>query len=314
MGLSPVHSVRAAAPFLRSSAARRTAACLMLLLVLAGCRSWPWKPGPVSPSVATCRDLSRQGLAAIEQGQWDHAERCLSGAVTSCPVDVEARRHYAETLLKRGASAEALVQLDEAMRLSSHDASLAVRSGEIYLSLGELDSAQQRAQRALSMDSTLAGAWALRGRITAARGDTRQALSDFQRALGLHPDDRALLYETAQAYRKLERPDRALVCLQALVETYSTGAEPREVFVEQAQLLAETARPGDAAAMLEQALKRGAPTADLHFQLAHAYLAAGQARRASTAAQSGLALAPDDPRGRELMARLALAGEGPLRR
>jgi tetratricopeptide (TPR) repeat protein len=299
MGLSSFHSARLA--------------CLMLLVALSGCRSWPWKPGPVSPSVATCRDLSRQGLAAIEQEHWEQAERYLSGAVASCPVDVEARRHYAETLHRRGASAEALVQLEEAMRLSSHDASLAVRSGEIYLSLGELESAQQRADRALSMDPALADTWALRGRITAARGDTRQALSDFQRALGLHPDDRALLYETAQAYRKLERPDRALVCLQALAETYSTGAEPREIFVEQAQLLAEIARPSDAAAMLELALKRGAQTADLHFQLAHAYLAAGQSRRASTATQAGLALAPDDPRGRELLARLATHNDRVLR-
>jgi len=285
----------------------------VLLLALTGCRSWPWKPGPVSPSVAACRDLSRQGLSSIEQGEWESAERHLSGAVAACPVDVEARRHYAETLLKRGASAEALVQLDEAMRLSSHDASLAVRSGEIYLSLGQLESAEQRAQRALSMDSASADAWALRGRIMAARGDTRQALSDFQRALGLHPDDRALLYETAVMYRKLDLPDRALVCLQALAETYSAGSEPREIYVEQAQLLAETARPGDAAAMLEQAIKRGTPTADLHFQLAQAYLSAGQQRRAATAAQAGLALAPEDPRGRELMARLATGNEKVLR-
>ncbi|MCE9553319.1 MAG: tetratricopeptide repeat protein [Planctomycetes bacterium] len=288
---------------------------LLLPLMLVGCRAWPWRPGPVSPSVATCRDLSRQGLAAIEQGQWTQAEQCMSGAVAACPIDVEARRHYAETLMKRGASAEALVQLDEAMRLSRHDATLAVRSGEIYLATGQMDAAAQRAERALQIDSTSSEAWALRGRIMSARGDQRRALSDFQLALGYHPDDRALLYEIAQMYRKLDRPDRALVCLQTLGETYSAGEEPRELLVEQAQMLTAVARHGDAAAMYEQALRRGAPSAELQFTLAQAYLSAGQSHRATHAVQAGLALAPDDPRGRELMSRLtARPVDGPLRR
>lgn len=293
----------------------RGVAWLLLPLTLVGCRAWPWKPGPVSPSVATCRDLSREGLSAIEQGQWQQAERCMSGAVAACPIDVEARRHYAETLLKRGASAEALVQLDEAMRLSRHDASLAVRSGEIYLNMRQMDAATQRAERALQIDSTSADAWALRGRIMAARGDQRQALSDLQRALGYHPDDRALLFEIAQTYRKLDRPDRALVCLQTLGETYSAGEEPRELLIEQAQMLTAVARHGDAAAVYEEALRRGAPTPDLQFNLAHSYLSAGQTLRATQAAQAGLTLAPNDPRGRELMSRLtARPIEGPLRR
>ena len=288
---------------------------LLLPLTLVGCRAWPWKPGPVSPSVATCRDLSREGLSAIEQGQWQQAERCLSGAVAACPIDVEARRHYAETLLKRGASAEALVQLDEAMRLSSHDASLAVRSGEIYLAMGQMDAAARRAERALQIDATSAEAWALRGRLLAAQGDQRRALSDLHRALGYRPDDRTLLFEIAQTYRKLDRPDRALVCLQTLADTYTAGEEPRELLVEQAHMLTAIARHGDAAAMYEQALRRGVPTPDLQFNLAHSYLAAGQASRAVQAAQAGLTLAPDDPRGRELMSRLTVRPiEGPLRR
>lgn len=293
----------------------RGAVWLLLPLTLVGCRAWPWRPGPVSPSVATCRDLSRQGLAAIEQGQWPQAEHYMSGAVAACPIDVEARRHYAETLLKRGAAAEALVQLDEAMRLSSHDASLAVRSGEIYLSMGQMDAAAQRAERALQIDATSADAWALRGRLMAAQGDLRRTLSDLQRALSYHPDDRALLFEISQTYRKLNRPDRALVCLQTLAETYSAGEEPRELLIEQAQMLTSIARHGDAAAMYEQALRRGASTPDLQFNLAHSYLAAGQPHRAAHAAQAGLTLAPNDPRGRELMSQLpARPMEGPLRR
>lgn len=284
--------------------------CLLLAVALPGCRAWPWRPGPVAPSVAKCRELSGQGLTAIDQDQWPQAEKLLAEAVAASPVDVDARKHYAETLLKRGASAEALVQLDEAMRLSDRDASLAVRSGEVYLAMGQLEAAERRAARALQIDIASADAWALRGRITAMRGDKRQALADFQRAIGYRRDDRQLLYEMAQLYRQLDRPDRALVCLQTLADTYPSGEEPRELLIDQAQTLTAVARHVDAAACYERALKRGDPTSDLQFNLAQSYLAAGQAQRAQNAAQAGLALAPGDPRGRELLSRLAASPSG----
>jgi tetratricopeptide (TPR) repeat protein len=288
---------------------------ILLPLMTVGCRGWPWRGGGTAPSVVTCRDLSTQGRAAIEQGNWPQAEKLMAAAVAACPVDVDARRHYAQTLLQRNATTEALAQLDEALRLANHDVSLAVHSGEIYLSLGQIEAAQRRADLALRIDSASAEAWALRGRIKAVRGDARAALADFQRALGYRHDDRRVLHEVAQLYRILDRPDRALVCLQALGETYRAGEEPRELLVEQAQTLTAVARFGDAAATYERVLRKGAPAPELHFALAHCYLAAGQPAKAAHAAQSGLALAPDDSRGRELMARMAEPLSGaPLRR
>ena len=82
-------------------------------LPLCGCRSWPWRCGPVPNSVAACRDLSNQALAAIEQGQWQYAEELLSGAIETCSVDPDARRYYAEVLVQRGAIGEALIHLEE---------------------------------------------------------------------------------------------------------------------------------------------------------------------------------------------------------
>ena len=58
--------------------------------------------------MAACRDLSNQALAAIEQGQWQQAEGLLGNAIQTCPVDPDARRYYAEVLVKRGAVQEAL--------------------------------------------------------------------------------------------------------------------------------------------------------------------------------------------------------------
>ncbi|HYW78036.1 MAG TPA: tetratricopeptide repeat protein, partial [Thermoguttaceae bacterium] len=100
--------------------------CLLALIavgLLSGCRM-PGSEGPVSKSLATCRQLSRQGISAAEQGKCDDAERLLAKAVKSCPIDPEARRHYAETLWQRGAQLEAIAQLEEATRLAGDDAML----------------------------------------------------------------------------------------------------------------------------------------------------------------------------------------------
>ncbi len=55
--------------------------------------------------------------------------------------------------------------------------------------------------------------WALRGRLDESSGEYEQALADFDRSLEFDHDDRQLLLETAELYRRLNRPQRALATL-----------------------------------------------------------------------------------------------------
>ena len=55
----------------------------------AGCRL-PGVEGPVSKSLATSRQYSQQGVAAIEAGRWAEAQELLAKAVKCCPADPEA--------------------------------------------------------------------------------------------------------------------------------------------------------------------------------------------------------------------------------
>ncbi|MCE9546331.1 MAG: tetratricopeptide repeat protein [Planctomycetia bacterium] len=314
MTIWPCHTpadLNRCAPRCASRVACRWAAlcCLALCAATTGCHAWPWRAGPVTPEVAASRDLSAQGQAAIDQGEWRRAEDLLARSVKACPSDAETRRRYAETLARRGAMPEALAQMDEAQRLSANDVMLAVRCGEMYLGVGELDAAQRRADRAVAIDPTSADAWALRGRVMAARGDLPAALADTQRALGYRRDDRQLLYATSEIYSRLKRPDRSLMCLESLAETYPAGEEPQQLLVEQGQMLAVLNRHGEAAQSFERALRRGRPTAELHLMLANAYLAAGRFPQAQQSAAEAMVLEPNSPQGRQLMARLA-AGTG----
>ena len=271
----------------------------------AGCQSWPWHSGPVPESVANCRALSQQALTSIESGRYQEAEGLLDRAVESCPIDPEARRHYAEVLLKRNAVDSALVHLEEAIRLTPHDTSLVVRAGEIYLSAGRTAEAERHAGRAINLDGHSADAWALRGRVRLAQGRRREALADLQQAIGYRPEDPWLLREVAALYMALNRPGRALLYLQTLADTHVAGEEPLDLIERQGQAYLALGRFRDAANCYRTACLREPLAVEMHYRLAEAELQAGRVDQAHAAITAALQLQPNHAASRQLVARLA---------
>lgn len=288
---------------------RHFALAAMLCPLLAGCKTLS-RQGPLPASVASCRQLSRQGLTAKEHGQWDKAEELLGRAVDACPVDVDARRHYGETLWHRGAAQAAITQLEEARKLSPDDPALAVRCGELYLAAGKSDQAKVAVDLALGLDSKAAAGWALRGRILQTEGHTREALADYQRALGYSPGDRQVLLDVAEAYRLLNQPERALAALQSLSDTYPPGEEPQQVLHLQGLALTALGRYSAAVEAYSLATQRPQPTAEILYRLAEAELLCGRRASAQAAVAQALALDPRHVASRSLYDRMQTAEAG----
>lgn len=279
---------------------------LVLLAALAGCRL-PGTDGPVSRGLATSRQLSQQGLAAMERGQWEQAESVLSQAVKACPTNPDAHRAYAEALWNRGAPHQAIAELQQARQLDPEDATLYARIAEMHLGIGQLGLALRNAQEAIDLDPKLAAAWAARARVSGAVGQPAEALADYQRALGLEPGDPQLPLEIAEVQWQLGRPDRALAALQGLAERYAPGEEPQRLLYLQGLAQMSLGRPGEAVESLSRAAGRGQPTAEVLYRLAEARLLAGQSCEALQAAQQALALDPTHQASRRLVERLELA-------
>ncbi|MCE5301794.1 MAG: tetratricopeptide repeat protein [Planctomycetaceae bacterium] len=254
-----------------------------LAMLAAGCRL-PGRDGPVPASLADCRRLAQQGAVALDRGDQPKAETLLSQAVEVCPVDAEARMHYAEALWRRGARQEAIAQLEEATRLTAEDASLWVRLAEMHLTVGQPELARSNAERALSLDAKLPSAWAIRGRVLRADGRLDEALADDLHALGYTPNDRALLAEIADLHRQLNQPDRALQTLQTLADTYPSNEEPSRVLYEIG--LAQTAlgRYDDAAESFASAAARGGSSPELVARLNEVRRLAGRSVQAAETA------------------------------
>ncbi len=286
-----------------------TTRCALVLLAclaaLGGCRSIGPRRGPKPQAVATCRQLTEQGIGAMDRGDWKRAESLLARAVDSCPVDVDARRQYAEALWHRQALEECLTQLEEAHKLVDTDPALMVRAGEVYLAPGQMPKAQEMAQEALRWIRSTRRPGRCAGRVATAAGQPRQALANYQRSLGYEPDNQDVAILVAETYRQLNQPERALVTLQAVSSMCSPDDEPQQVFYLEGLALAALGRYDEAARNLAQAARADRPTAEILCALADAELHNGNLAKAQACVQEALLIDPGHEASRSLMARLA---------
>ena len=222
----------------------------------------------MAPEVAEARRLCNEGLSAADRSDLVRAEGLLERAVKSCPLDIDARRHYAEVLWKRGERMEAVTQIGEALKLSPGDAALCVQGGGMYLEMGLFDDAERLAREAVRVAPGSADAWHLRGQVSLARGQPDPALADFHRALAIDSSDRGVLLDTAEAYRRLNKPQRALATLAILGETYGPNQTPSSVMMMEALAQEALGRPADAIDSYKAAIARGTAPADAATRLA----------------------------------------------
>ncbi len=253
------------------AARRLPTSCVGVAILVAscgpGCSLVP-RRDPVPPEVADARRLCNEGLSAADRSDLLRAERLLEDAVARCPVDVDARRHYADVLWKRGLQMEAVAQLGKALELSPADPELCIAGGEMYLELGLFDEADRLAREAVQLAPRSAAAWHLQGRVALARGQAEPALADFHRALAEEPEHRAVLLDTAEAYRRLDRPQRALATLAVLGETYGPGEIPAEILVLEGLAQEALGRPTDAIESYRRAVVREQAPAEAAARLA----------------------------------------------
>jgi tetratricopeptide (TPR) repeat protein len=256
------------------------------------------------------RELSRQGVSAIESGKWQEAEDLLKKSLEASPADAATRSSLAEAFWHRGARQEALTEMEQAIELDKENAILAARAGEMSLAFGDTAEAFARAERAIRCDPKLASAWALRGRCFLKMHQTDKALLDLQHALDFGPNDADVLYDVAAIYRQRGLSARSLTTVHHLLDTYSPGEEPQNALTLEGLALLDLGRPQQAAESLAMAARRGSPDAELLYHLAQAYSASGQYAQAATTAQEALALNGSHEPSRQLLVDLA-AHSGP---
>jgi tetratricopeptide (TPR) repeat protein len=283
-----------------------------------GCAQFRHRQKVVPDSVAACRKLSCDAVAAMERGQTDEARRLLTKAVEASPGDIDARRQLAEILWQAGERQQAAAHMQVAVKLDPRHAPTVVRCGEMMLELNSPERSLAFAEEAIVLDPTLAGGWALRGRVFRQRGDSERALADLQQALRYSPNAPDLLQETAELQFKLGRPQRCLATVQHLLETTPAAEQKRESLWLAGVAYGAVDRRDEAVTSLAAASQRGAPSPELLYQLAQAQRAAGRPQDAAATARLALATDSGHQPSRALLAQLEAAGvpgvDAPIRR
>ena len=274
-----------------------------------GCR-FRGLDGPVPRSLVLSRQLSQQGVSAMERGNWVRADDLLAQAVKVFPQDPDAHFHYAKVLWHRGDRAPAWEQLDKALKLSPDDPKLLLHAAQMRISMDQVSEAGELVERAIDADSKNPAVWALRGRLRRKAGDLREALADFHRALGYRGDDRETLMEVAEVYRQLNQPQRALATLQTLADTYPPGEEPPQVLYLTGLAYSALGRHAEAVDCLLLVRDRDPASTEALYRLAEAQLKAGRADEARQTAVQLQAVDPGHAGGAALIERIELAHRG----
>jgi tetratricopeptide (TPR) repeat protein len=282
-------------------------AALLASLAAPGCRSLCKQP--VADNVVEARQMSQRGMEALQRGKTEDAEQLFAKAIATCPVDERARCNYADLLWKRGEHAQAVRQMEEAVRLSGGDAGLLVQLGQMQLTRGDVDRARQCAERAVVADRQLPSAWALLGDTQRAAHNDEQALASYHRALSQQELYLPVQLAVAGIYRSQGKPQRALATLAALEDRYSPGQAPAEVLLAQGLALKQLGRYDDASARLTTAIARGATQPDTFYELADAQWQNGDVTNARLALSAALDQAPQHARSLRLSQELHGPGE-----
>jgi tetratricopeptide (TPR) repeat protein len=276
-------------------------AAFVLLLQLAGCAL---NKGKVHDDTLSARQLSLKGIDARQRGQLDRAETLLSQATELCPVDERIRSQYAETLWESDRREQAVAHMEEAVRLSGGRIDFVVRLGEMYLEQGQLDRAAARADAATRKSPQLAAAWALRGDVLRAQGNSAESLASFHRAMSLQPHYPHVQLAVADIYRTAGRPARALATLRTLADEYPPGETPQQVLLLQGLALKELHRYEASAKLLVDAAQQGEPSAELLLHLAETQWLAGDPVNARLTVQNALSRSPTPDENQRVTADL----------
>lgn len=270
----------------------RTVVLIALLspALLGGCRAIR-KIGDDGHSIAA-RRLSREGIKAMHNGQWDVAEDLFGDALEISKSDDRAHRGLAEALWNRNERDAAIAHMEKAVRLSAGDPKLVQRLGRMYFDTGHLDKATQQCEIALSAERNSADIWALRGDCLSEHGQQEEALAAYHRALALQPSYQTVQIQAAEIYRVQGRYDRLLATLDQLESSSNEQAVPGRVDLLRGIAMRELGRHEDARDHFLLALQKDPHSAEPYLHLAAIDVQRNQLASARVAVADAMRLDP----------------------
>jgi tetratricopeptide (TPR) repeat protein len=275
---------------------------------LVGCQSLsPFQSSATRKSMT--QRLSQQwtnlGLDALNTGRLGQAKSFFARATAENPKDQLARINLARTLRQEGDLAAAIEQMQQGLELSGNlDPQLITELGEMQLQAGRWLPAQQQAELAIKLDHRCGSAWALRGRLHHARGESEAALTAFQRAVSLDPNLTEVQLEIASVYQATNQPLRALSAIEKVLHRFPPDQQPESALLAKGEVLIQLQQLNTALEVLQLASERTNPSREVFLRLAQAQIMRDEISQARLTLNRGLERYPLDAECAELLGQL----------
>ena len=261
-------------------------------LVLAGCRTLVvrvpfrnrWRRPATDPA----------GHHGDGPRRLERAESLLGGP--SKPS--QRRRRAAVTMPKRSGTAEPCRKpcgnSKKPAALAAEDPALAVRTGELYLALGQINYANRMADEALRSGSQIRARLGSAGRVAGGFRPDAAGAGRLSTLAGLCARQIARSpFWWPKPIVSSNEPERALWRCNDLADSYSPGRRTAAGAVPGGPGTDGAGRNDDAVQSLSKAASRERPTPEILCQLAEAELLSGRFAEAQATLQQALALDPD---------------------
>ncbi len=248
--------------------------------------------------------LLRKGTLQFERADFQGAIDSFGRLIAVMPGNVIARNRKADAHLRLGQDAEALREVEAALRTAPGHAPTSYLRAMLHARAQEWPQADEILQRLGAAVANFPEGLLLQAGVKQGLGQTEQAEDAARRYVARRPDDPRGVRLLASIELATGRPDAAAGTLTRLVQRGAADADAYDL-LGRAHLAA--GRPREAAEAFQQAAARAQNNIVLQARLAAARLASGDPAGAAEAAQRLLALDPTQTGMHQILAGAALA-------
>jgi tetratricopeptide (TPR) repeat protein len=241
---------------------------------------------PLSPWLAS---LFAQGLALHRSGQLKGAERIYNQILAARPDHFDSRHLLGVIFLQTGNYAEAVRQIDLALKRNRNNVHALSNRGAALKELGRFDEAMASYDRLLKTAPDYAEGYSNRGVVLHALKRYEDALASYDSALALRPDYPDALCNRAATLHQLGRFEEAVASCDRSLALHANTAE---VHSNRANSLHALGRYEEALTSCDRALALRPDYAEAHSNRGNALHELHRFEDALAAYESAIALQP----------------------
>jgi Flp pilus assembly protein TadD len=193
---------------------------------------------PSSQELVT--QYNEDGVLLFERGEFDYARQSFEAAQHLAPEDPAILYNLGQCHDRLGDAAKAEHLYRECLTRSANHAACRHALAVLWVSASRQPEAERMIEDWLAREPKLSSPYAEDGWLWRLRGDLPRAQGRLQQALQIDPHDQRALTELALIYEEMQRPDRALVLYERILDV-----NPRqpEIIRHMEQLRAQGAKP-----------------------------------------------------------------------